>query len=45
MSWEKVRLEDICKSITDGDHQSLPLTDKGIPFIVIADINKLEKLR
>lgn len=44
MSWEKVRLEDICISITDGDHQSLPLAERGIPFIVIANINSTNRI-
>ena len=44
MSWKKVRLEDVCISITDGDHQSLPLTENGIPFIVIADINSINRV-
>ena len=38
MTWEKVKLESITSSITDGDHQSIPLADTGIPFIVISDI-------
>lgn len=44
MIWEKVKLEDLCVSITDGDHQSLPLSEKGIPFIVIADINRINRI-
>ena len=44
MSWEKVKLEDLCISITDGDHQSLPLAENGIPFIVIADINSNNRI-
>ncbi len=44
MMWEKVKLEDLCISITDGDHQSLPLAEKGIPFIVIADINRTNRI-
>lgn len=44
MSWENVKLEDLCVSITDGDHQSLPLTEEGIPFIVIADINSNNRI-
>ena len=44
MSWENVRLEDLCKSITDGDHQALPLVEEGIPFIVIADINSNNRI-
>lgn len=44
MSWTKMRLEEICTSITDGDHQTLPLADSGIPFIVIADIDSANRL-
>lgn len=44
MNWKKHRLEDLCISITDGDHQSLPVSDRGIPFIVIADINNNNKI-
>ena len=44
MSWTKMRLEEICTSITDGDHQTLPLADSGIPFIVIADIDYTNRL-
>lgn len=40
MSWEKVKLNDICISIADGDHQPPPKTDKGIPFVTIANITK-----
>lgn len=44
MSWENVKLEDLCVSIADGDHQSLPLVEEGIPFIVIADINSNNRI-
>lgn len=44
MSWEKVKLGEVCTSITDGDHQSLPLAEKGIPFVVIADINSMNRI-
>lgn len=44
MRWEKVRLEDLCISITDGDHQSIPLAERGIPFIVIANINSINRI-
>lgn len=40
MSWEKVKLNEICISIADGDHQPPPKTDKGIPFVTIANITK-----
>ena len=38
MSWKKTKLEDCCVSITYGDHQSIPLADSGIAFVVISDI-------
>lgn len=38
MIFEKRKLEDLCISITDGDHQTIPLADEGIPFIIISDI-------
>lgn len=38
MSWKKKTLEDVCISITDGDHQSIPTCDKGIPFILIPNL-------
>lgn len=31
-SWKWVRLIDLCKSITDGDHQPPPQVPNGIPF-------------
>ncbi len=42
--WPKVPLGDLCRSIVDGDHQSLPLAETGIPFITISDIsnNRIE---
>ncbi|MCH5476429.1 restriction endonuclease subunit S [Bacillus cereus] len=39
-SIQKMKLEDVCVSITDGDHQAPPKVDKGIPFLVISNINK-----
>ena len=33
-SWEWVRLDDICKSISDGDHQAPPKSENGVPFLV-----------
>lgn len=38
MNWKRKKLSDICVSIADGDHQSMPVSSKGIPFIVISDI-------
>lgn len=39
MSINKVRLEDCCVSISDGDHLPPPKAEKGIPFITISNIN------
>jgi len=37
--WKWVRLGEICKSITDGDHLPPPKQNSGIPFIVISDVS------
>lgn len=37
--WKWVRLLDLCKSITDGDHQAPPQTNTGVPFLVISDVS------
>ena len=37
--WSKRRLDECCISIVDGDHQSLPLSETGIPFIIISNID------
>ena len=44
MKWEKVRLEDCCYSISDGDHQPPPKTQQGIPFVTISNINSMNQL-
>ena len=36
--WKATTLGDCCTSITDGDHQSLPVSEKGTPFIIISNI-------
>lgn len=38
-SWKWVRLIDLCKSISDGDHQPPPQTSNGIPFLVISNVS------
>ncbi len=43
MTWQKYKLSDICKSISDGDHQPPPKAKKGIPFVTIANITKTNK--
>lgn len=44
MKWEKVRLEDCCYSISDGDHQPPPKAQQGIPFVTISNINLMNQL-
>lgn len=38
-SWESKTLDDVCKSIYDGDHMPPPKSDDGIPFLVISNVN------
>lgn len=38
-SWKKKTLEDVCKSIYDGDHMPPPKSEAGIPFLVISNVN------
>ena len=38
MSWEKMKLNDVCISISDGDHQPPPKANKGVPFVTISNI-------
>ena len=38
-SWKWVRLIDLCKSISDGDHQPPPQVPHGIPFLVISNVS------
>ena len=37
--WTWCRLEDLCYSISDGDHQAPPQEPSGIPFLVISDVS------
>jgi type I restriction enzyme, S subunit len=37
--WQTVSSDEICLSITDGDHQAPPIAQNGIPFITISAIN------
>ena len=36
----KVSLGDVCDSIFDGDHMPPPKSSSGVPFLVIANVNK-----
>lgn len=38
MTFEKVKLKDVCISISDGDHQAPPKTNIGVPFVTISNI-------
>lgn len=38
-TWEWVRLIELCKSISDGDHQPPPQVSNGIPFLVISNVS------
>lgn len=44
MSTEKVRLQDICISISDGDHQAPPKSNSGVPFVTISNITNLNQI-
>lgn len=35
---EKAKLSECCQSISDGDHQAPPKSNKGIPFVTISNI-------
>lgn len=35
---EKAKLSECCQSISDGDHQAPPKSNKGIPFVSISNI-------
>ncbi len=37
--WSALRLADVCKSITDGDHQPPPKRPQGIPLLTIGNIS------
>ena len=37
--WRKVRLENVCRKITDGSHFSPITTNCGYPYITVRDIN------
>lgn len=38
MSWKKAKLSECCQSISNGDHQAPPKSNKGIPFVTISNI-------
>ena len=42
--WKKYKLDEVCKSIADGDHMPPPKVEMGIPFVTISNIkdNRLD---
>lgn len=38
-TWAKKTLGEVCSSIFDGDHMPPPKVSKGIPFLVISNVN------
>ena len=38
--YQSMPLADVCKSIFDGDHMPPPKSSRGIPFLVISNVNK-----
>ena len=38
-TWVWASLDEVCLSITDGDHQAPPKADAGVPFITIGSIS------
>jgi type I restriction enzyme S subunit len=38
--WKWVKLKEIAKDISDGDHQAPPKSNTGVPFITISNVNK-----
>ena len=38
-NWEWVRLNSLCFSIADGDHQPPPQVATGVPFLVISNVS------
>jgi type I restriction enzyme S subunit len=38
--WKSCLLNEICFSITDGDHQAPPRSETGVPFLVISNVSK-----
>lgn len=38
MIFEKIKLKDVCISISDGDHQAPPKANRGVPFVTISNI-------
>jgi type I restriction enzyme M protein len=42
--WPVVKLDEVCESITDGDHQPPPKAPQGVPFVTITNINDENEL-
>ena len=40
----KLKLQDCCIFISDGDHQAPPKSEDGVPFITISNITANNRL-
>lgn len=38
--WKTLKLKEVAKDISDGDHQAPPKSNIGVPFITISNVNK-----
>ncbi len=38
-TWKEKQLNEVCRSIFDGDHMPPPKTESGVHFLVISDVN------
>ena len=38
-NWEWIRLNDLCKSISDGTHKTPHYVEEGVPFVSVKDIS------
>ncbi|WP_422351006.1 restriction endonuclease subunit S [Flagellimonas sp.] len=43
-NWVIVKLDEICKVVTDGTHKTPKYIDSGVPFISIANIRPFEEI-
>jgi type I restriction enzyme S subunit len=44
LGWSTGRVQDLCVSVTDGDHQPPPKALDGVPFLVIGNVSERGKL-
>lgn len=39
LNWSNIPLSEVCKSVTDGDHQAPPKSSEGVAFLMISNIS------